>query len=424
MGKVFFGVPQELALKLRDAFGLDTFVETGTYKAATASWAGTHFKQVYTVEGYLDYFQRSSRAHAAEKNIEFILGDSRVELPRVLAKLDKPALIWLDAHWWGDSMMSAGGPGECPLREELSAIQDSNTKHFILIDDLHCFKGELNKGAVRELWPTVKEVHQRILAAFPDYFVVDYEDVIIGVPPEARPIVEDYMRFPGLRFLVPTSNKYAGLMNPFSYLFNKYISPRLTVDVLRYDVRPPKLPANFQNTSIGDQKNYSWTSGLAAYLKRPDVPRHFIMLLEDYWIGASVDLEKVEALFKYAQAHPEVAKIDLSGDRTKFPHKDYPEIAGIELVEAEQNAAFRASIQAAIWSRDYLREICAKGSWTPWQFEKHGAQNDGSVILGTKEPLIPYVNAVGGEGKNPGAYDHKKIPAEMWDELIGARMVA
>ena len=332
MGKVFFGVPQELALQLRDAFDLDTFIETGTYKAQTASWAGANFKQVYTIEGYLDYYNRSSQAHKYRTNITFLLGDSRVELPRVLAKLDKPALIWLDAHWWGDSMISAGGPGECPLREELTAIKDCKTRHFILIDDLHCFQGELNKGAVRELWPTVKEVHQRILEAFPDYFIVDYEDVIIGVPSEARQVVENYMQFPGLRFLVPTSNKYVNLLNPFSYLFNKYVSPRLTVDVMRFDVRPPKLPANFQNKSIGDQTKYSWTSGLAAYLKLPDVPRHFILLLEDYWISDYVDLQKVEALFKYAQAHPEVVKIDLSGDRMKVGHKDYPSVGGIDLV--------------------------------------------------------------------------------------------
>lgn len=421
MGRVFFGAPPELCLRLRDAFGLQHFVETGTYRGGTAVWAAANFAQVHTIEGWMEYYQRTSGAHRDKTNIEFIYGDSRAKLPEVLSKLDSAALIWLDAHYLGDSMLSAGTPGECPLVDELKAIGRRGVRHFILIDDLHCFQGQLNRGSHADLWPDVAEVHRLILDAFPDYFVVDYEDIVIGVPPEARAVVSDYMTYPGLRWFVPTSNQYVNALNPFSYLFNKHVGERQTVEILRYDVRPPKLPPNFHNTSLGPQENYTWAGGVASYLCRPEVPRHFILMLEDYWITQPVDLSRLEALWQYAQNHPLVGKIDLSGDRMKTPHKDYPDL---DLVESTQAAPFRASLQAAIWSRDYLRECCTRGEWDAWQFEKHAAQRDGRLVLGTREPLIAYVNAVGGQGRSPGVYDHKKIPDELWQELKAQRLVA
>lgn len=420
MGKVHFGAPPELCLRLRDAFGIDTFVETGTYKAGTAAWAAANFRQVYTVEAWEPYYRAASQSHRDKKNIEFLFGDSRTVLPEVLSKLDQPALIWLDAHWWGDSVVSAGTPGECPLREELAAIAACPVRHFILIDDLHCFQGQLNKGADRRLWPGVEEVHRLILAGHPDYAVADYEDIIIGVPPEARAVLADYVNHPGLRWLVPTSNKYLHFLNGFAYLFNKFVVPRQAVDIVRYDVRPPKLPANFQNVAVGAQSDYSWTAGMAAYLRLPQAPRHFILMLEDYWLCAPVDMARLDALWKYAQAHPEVGRIDLTADRMKVGHKDYP---ALDLVESAQDAAFRASLQASIWSREYLLGLCERGDWSPWQFEKHAAQGDGALVLGTKEPLIGYANAAGGMGKQPDKYDRKKIPPWMWDELRKARLV-
>lgn len=421
MGNVFRGVPTELSLRLRDACQIKVFIETGTWRGGTAAWASDHFDRVYTIEGWPDFWKRARSTYVSKSNVDFILGDSRVHLPKVLDKLREPALIWLDAHYLGDDMKSAGTAGECPIREELKAIGSCGIRHYILIDDLHYFQGYLNPGGVSAQWPSVEEVHKIILAMLPDYFVADYEDVIIAVPLDGRKVVEEYMDFPSLRWVVSTSNKYVHLLNAFSYLFNKYVGNRQVVDVIRYDVRPPKLPANIHNTAIGYQASFTWTEGIATYLKLPSTPRHFVFLLEDYWITAPVDLERLNVLWKYAQVHPEVGKIDLSGDRMKTPYEDWPDC---DLVISAQNAPFRASLQAAIWSRDYLLQCCERGAWSPWVFEKKGALRDGATVLGVKDPVILYVNAVGGEGHSPGEYDHKKIPSELWDELKEVRMVA
>src|SRR3990167_8627091 len=139
MGKFRLGIPQELALKLRDRFGLRYFGETGTYRAGTALWAGENFDKVWTIEGWEPYYNRCAGAHADKENITFIFGDSRVKLPEVLAEIGEPALVWLDAHWLGNAEVSAGTDGECPIKEEIAALVASGQKHVILIDDARCF---------------------------------------------------------------------------------------------------------------------------------------------------------------------------------------------------------------------------------------------------------------------------------------------
>jgi hypothetical protein len=46
MGLIYPGVPQDLALFLRQSFGLQTFVETGTLNGDSAVRAAQHFPHV------------------------------------------------------------------------------------------------------------------------------------------------------------------------------------------------------------------------------------------------------------------------------------------------------------------------------------------------------------------------------------------
>lgn len=424
MGKVYFGVPPELSLKLRDKFGIKDFIETGTYRGGTAVWAGAHFEKVTTIEGFEDYYKRTSQAQADKKNITFLFGDSRDKLPGVLKKQKKqPALLWLDAHWMGNTMLSAGTKGECALMDELEIIGKNGVRHFILIDDLHCFQGELNKGADPAMWPRLEVIEAKVKQYFPDYFFTTFEDVIIAVPSEAAKVVQDYMTYPGLRVVVPTSNKYVGIIPGFSHFLNKFWGAQIPVTVMRYDVRPPKTSQNFNNVAVGPQANYTWCSGLATYLAHPQAPRVFVMMLEDYYLTDDVDTAALQKLWQYICEHDEVVKIDLSGDRMKFPHQPYSDrgLEGLKVIRSDDSANFRGSIQAAIWKTSYLLKHL-NADWDPWQFEKHGCR-DGAVILGTEEPILKYVNAVGGAGNKPGEYDRKKIPEWMWQEMQELRIV-
>ena len=421
MGKVRFGIPEELALRLKNKFDLRYFVETGTYKAGTSTWASGFFDHVWTIEGWEQYYLNASQAHVNNKKISFIFGDSRVRLPEVLSQLDTPALVWLDAHWIGNSVMSAGTSGECPLHEEIIALMATPVRHFILIDDARCFCGDLPRESDPKLWPQLNDIRNWLKG----YYIVVHEDVIICVPPEARPVVDEYILRPGISVLTLTSNDYVHMLSPFAYLFNKYWNDKQHVTALRYDKRPPYLPANFYAPAAGNQDKLTFSDGLRRWLELNYPSEVFIMMLEDYWLTERVNVSAINTLVDYMTHNPQVAKIDLSGDRMKFDHIDYPSVGNIEMIRSTDDAPYQFSLQAALWRRDFLLRFIDHRE-TPWQFEQGGTNRiiherkqgkfDG-LILGTKTPLLKYVNACGGEGRKPGEYDHKKISPVLWNEL-------
>src|SRR5450759_4220434 len=102
MGAIRFGVPRELVLWLRDTFGVDVFVETGTNLADTAVWASANFERVFTIEAHGTLYQRAIETFGNRKNIQFLQGDSRIHISSLLPSLAEPAIFWLDAHWCGE----------------------------------------------------------------------------------------------------------------------------------------------------------------------------------------------------------------------------------------------------------------------------------------------------------------------------------
>ena len=227
-----------------------------------------------------------------------------------------------------------------------------------------------------------------------------------------------------------TSNLYAHMVAPFAYLFRKFWSETLPVTIVRYDVRAPRVGGNFDQTSVGLQKDYTWSSGLHSWLANhgPDI---FILMLEDYWLSEYVKQADVDLAWTYLVEHPQVGKIDLSRDLLKREHQSYTTVDDMHLIEAGVDTQFQTSIQAAIWRRDFLLRWL-KMDENAWQFEKSGtrrlkqarqAGDCDKLILGVRPTVLRYINACGGEGLYPGEYDHRKIPGWMWQELMAEGLV-
>ena len=74
-------------------------VETGTNLGISTRIIAEHFPRVYTIE-----IQQQLHEHATRcfPDVTCILGDSVVELARLLPQLDAPTMSYLDAHWSGD----------------------------------------------------------------------------------------------------------------------------------------------------------------------------------------------------------------------------------------------------------------------------------------------------------------------------------
>jgi len=190
MGIVRMGPPEELVLLLKQDLNVSTFVETGTFKGGTASWAAKHFERVVTIENSKTYFEESINRYKHLKNIEFLFGDSRTVLTNILTKIHDPAIFWLDAHWC--SMDSYGSNDQSPVIDEVNIIRSTGIKHCIFIDDARLFLSPPPLPNKIQQWPTIDQICSNIKSKNEADYIVVFEDVIIDVPERARFLVSEY----------------------------------------------------------------------------------------------------------------------------------------------------------------------------------------------------------------------------------------
>jgi hypothetical protein len=178
----------QLALALSQAAELNDFVETGTHVGGALRWASRNFRRVTTIE--LDLvFQRQARGNnAGLENITFVLGDSGVELPKVVAGLPGPALFWLDAHAGGGFFADRD---ICPLLDEIAAILASPFEHCLIIDDARAFLAPPPPPFDYRKWPSLDEIAAVVLKRG-DYAIVTILDVLIVVPKRHRTVVAEF----------------------------------------------------------------------------------------------------------------------------------------------------------------------------------------------------------------------------------------
>jgi hypothetical protein len=122
-------------------YDLNWFIETGTHLGDTlADVAFDKSLQTVSIELADSYYHTAQKRFANYTNVELLHGDSGTLMPQVVARLQEPALFWLDGHYSGG--ITARGDLETPVSHELQAILASPVRgHVILIDDIRCFDG-------------------------------------------------------------------------------------------------------------------------------------------------------------------------------------------------------------------------------------------------------------------------------------------
>lgn len=165
------------------------FIETGSFHGsgiATALKAG--FEKIYSIEVKQEYYDECSEKFAKEieeGRVNLILGDSIVELGKLVPNIDRPATFWLDAH------NHCGGYGikQCPLYEELDAIAAHPIKsHTLLIDDVRLFGNQETWGKKithEDVVARVKTVNKDYKIGYENGFQKD--DVLVALAPKASP---------------------------------------------------------------------------------------------------------------------------------------------------------------------------------------------------------------------------------------------
>lgn len=163
----------------------DIFVETGTADGACVQLAiDLGFKTIYSIEIDENLQEKNRIYFTQHKNVILKTGDSIFELSKIIPNLNTKTTFWLDAHFEGKGIK---GIKECPLYEELSAINLSNIKnHNILIDDLRVFgKSKWGTGLIvdkiiqliKNINPKYKIIYEDNLMAKNDILVAYYESL-------------------------------------------------------------------------------------------------------------------------------------------------------------------------------------------------------------------------------------------------------
>lgn len=158
-------------------YGVEAFVETGTYLGDTLEWVARTGVHCISVELSPFYFGLARARFAGMANVELVQGDSRDVLPGLLGRLKRPALFWLDGHYSGGN--TAKGESETPIVEELrSLLAHRGAGDVILIDDARCFGEEAGYPAISEIL--------RMLGTQAGH-AVEVSNDIIRIVPGSRP---------------------------------------------------------------------------------------------------------------------------------------------------------------------------------------------------------------------------------------------
>lgn len=151
-----------------------TFVETGTFVGDTVLALRHSFKRVISIEIDPALHQIAKSRVSGVPNVEMVLGDCVVELPKILSQLDGRAAFWLDGHWSGG--VTGRGALDDPILVSLNQIgSHPNKNHVLFIDDARAFQGGNTA-------PDLVEVLLAIRAINPNYKILVQNDIIIAVP--------------------------------------------------------------------------------------------------------------------------------------------------------------------------------------------------------------------------------------------------
>lgn len=152
------GKKQKLILTLAKEHGLHVFIETGTLLGDMIDGVEEQFDEIHSVELSEELYQMVKERFRNKPKIRLYQGDSGKILPEILLKVDRPALIWLDAHFipgvpsWKKLPVAKPNP-PTPVLSELEAIRCSSKKlrHLVLVDDASSFTG-------RDGWPGLMDL--------------------------------------------------------------------------------------------------------------------------------------------------------------------------------------------------------------------------------------------------------------------------
>jgi hypothetical protein len=192
MGAVYFSIDTQLLQFLKQILPLSVFVETGTFEGESVVNARPFFDKLYTVELSEEYYSKASVRFKGDSAIHAHQGESVQFLQKLRPLLrDKSVFYWLDAHWCiADA--TAGEKSQCPLLQELEAIDQLNSQSIILIDDARYFFSPPPKPHEISQWPNFDAVINKLRSLSLNHEIMIFNDTIIYYPIRIRDSLKKY----------------------------------------------------------------------------------------------------------------------------------------------------------------------------------------------------------------------------------------
>jgi hypothetical protein len=148
------------------------FIETGTYLGDTTALVRSLGHSVISIELDPALYLQAQRRFRDDPHVVLIQGDCVAELPKVLSRLTRPAVLWLDAHH--SRGITARGSIDDPILACLAELRDHTLRsHSLLIDDASSFDG-------RQLRPDLVQIMLAIRAINSEYRIRIHGDIIIA----------------------------------------------------------------------------------------------------------------------------------------------------------------------------------------------------------------------------------------------------
>jgi hypothetical protein len=154
------------------------FVEAGTYLGDTVEFFLPHARRIVSVEMDEALWRGAARRFSKHPHVEVVRGDAEQEIPRIVAGIGEPPLIWLDGHYSGEG--TAHGEHAEPavaILEGLGGVgvQPGTT---IVVDDLRLF------GRLPE-FPSLESLTSVAHEAWPEADVyTGLDSLVIALPTE------------------------------------------------------------------------------------------------------------------------------------------------------------------------------------------------------------------------------------------------
>lgn len=134
-------IKRKFICRLGQTFSCAIVVESGTYFGQSTKYFSKFFDRVFSIELSLKLFDFSSLRFSKISNIFLYLGDSVVQLPKIIYLLNQPTVFYLDAHASGGVTQQGQEPS--PIKKELEIISNFEylRNSIVLLDDARGFDG-------------------------------------------------------------------------------------------------------------------------------------------------------------------------------------------------------------------------------------------------------------------------------------------